>query len=367
MTHTAPTYSPLVTASGVDRFLACPGSASLARVSSPRSSYADAGTAEHAVRLQRGQLPAKVLAWFGGVDPLYEVAMATDMAGDDSVYVGQYLDRGYPAMPSPYWLAGTADMLQIVTDTLSIGDLKTGRGQARGALPHPADSGQLRSLAWLATRLRQKRDPTWRPARIRLMWWLTHDVPDDIEDVEISYDDLMSWTRKLCQAATRQGSLVLNRGPQCSGCGSFDACPAQGGAIRRLLDLGSDGARAIDMLTDDQIGAAFVNLEAAERACEVARSALLRRVEDRGEVAVGAEHKLKLIRGSDTKIDLAVAAEVLGDLFPACVTASVSQAGLKRGLGTQDIGPKLEQIRQKGGLSTVPKAPYLRIVKRKSE
>ena len=87
----------------------------------------------------------------------------------------------------------------------------------------------------------------------------------------------------------------------------------------------------------------------------------------RGEVAVGAEHKLKLIRGSDTKIDLAVAAEVLGDAFPACVTASVSQAGLKRGLGTQDIGPKLEEIRLRGGLSTVPKAPYLRIVKRKPE
>ena len=362
-----PTYSPLITASGVDRFLACPGSASLARVTSPRSSYADAGTAEHAIRLQRGQLPAKVLAWFGGVDPLYEIAMATDMAGDDSVYVGQYLDRGYPAMPSPYWLAGTSDMLQIVGDVLSVGDLKTGRGQARGALPLPQDSGQLRSLAWMATRLRQKRDPQWRPARIRLMWWLTHDVPDDIEDAEISYDDLMSWARKLCQAATRQGSLVLSRGPQCSGCGSFDACPAQGGAIRRLLDLGNDGAKAIDALTDDQIGAAFVNLEAAERACEVARSALLRRVEDRGEVAVGTEHKLKLIRGSDTKIDLAVAAEVLGDLFPACVTASVSQAGLKRGLGTQDIGPKLEEIRLRGGLSTVPKAPYLKIVKRKPE
>ena len=169
MTHTAPTYSPLITASGVDRFLACPGGASLARVTSPRSSYADAGTAEHAVRLQRGQLPAKVLAWFGGVDPLYEVAMATDMAGDDSVYVGQYLDRGYPTMPSPYWLAGTSDMLQIVGDVLSIGDLKTGRGQARGALPVPADSGQLRSLAWLAVRLRQKRDPAWLPSRIRLM------------------------------------------------------------------------------------------------------------------------------------------------------------------------------------------------------
>lgn len=75
-------HFPFITASGIDRFFACRGSALIPRVTSPRSAYADAGVAEHAVKLQRGQLPAKVLAWFGGVDPLYEVAMATDMAGD---------------------------------------------------------------------------------------------------------------------------------------------------------------------------------------------------------------------------------------------------------------------------------------------
>lgn len=357
-------YAPFITASGVDRFLVCSGSAQLARVSSPRSSYADAGVAEHAVKLQKGKLPAKVLAWFGGVDPFYEVAMATDMEGTEAKYLGQYLDRGYPAFPGPRWLAGTADMIRIDGDVLSVSDLKTGRGQARGALPTPADSGQLRSLAWLAIRWRQQWQPDWTPARIRLMWWLTHDAPDDIEDAEITRADLADWAHRLCIAATRQGPLQLSRGPQCSNCAAFDACPAQGGAIRRLLDLGSDTARAVADLSDGEIGVAFVNLEAAERACEVARAALLRRVEDRGEVAVDATHHLKLIRGTDSKIDLAVAAEVLGDAFLPCLTASVSQAGLRRGLGTHNIGPVLDQIRQRGGLSSVPKAPYLRIVKK---
>ena len=390
-------HFPFITASGIDRFLACRGSALIPRVTSPRSAYADAGVAEHAVKLQCGQLPAKVLAWFGGVDPLYEIAMAADLDGDDAIYGGQYLERDYPSLPGPRWLAGTADMLRIDGDVVSVGDLKTGRGQARGALPMPGESGQLLGLAWMAVRLRQKKDrceeclgkktinggecwrcygsglekgpraTLWTPSRIRLMWWLTHDVPDDINDAEITYAELCRWGDKLCEAATKQGTLVLSRGPQCGGCSAFDACPAQGGAIRRLLDLGSDNARAIEALTDDQIGDAFVNLEAAERACETARAALLRRVEDRGAVAVGATHTLKLVRGTDTKIDLAIAAEVLGDQFPACVTASISQAGLKRGLSTQDIGPTLEQIRLRGGLSTVPKAPYLRIVKRKPE
>ena len=360
-------HFPFITASGIDRFLACRGSALIPRVTSPRSTYADAGVAEHAVKLQRGQLPAKVLAWFGGADPLYEIAMAADLDGDDAIYGGQYLERDYPSLPGPRWLAGTADMLRIDGDVVSVGDLKTGRGQARGALPVPGESGQLLGLAWMAVRLRRKRDPGWIPSRIRLMWWLTHDVPDDIDDAEITYAELCRWGDKLCEAATKLGTLALSRGPQCGGCSAFDACPAQGGAIRRLLDLGSDNARAIEALTDDQIGDAFVSLEAAERACETARAALLRRVEDRGAVVVGATHTLKLVRGTDTKIDLAIAAEVLGDQFPACVTASISQAGLKRGLGTQDIGPTLEQIRLRGGLSKVPKAPYLRIVKRKPE
>ena len=373
-----PTYAPFITASGVDAFLACPASAVLPRTHRERGAAAQAGTDEHAIRLLTGKLPPKILAWFGGRDPIFEAALAVD-CGDEAdginslpaaKFLGQYMDRGY-AMPGPLWWAGSADMLSIIDDVVSVADLKTGQGQARGSLLAPNKSGQLLSLAWGAIVLRQLRaraeGGTWTPSRIRLAWWLTADAEDDIIDAEISYDDLMTWAMRLCRKVRTATAKHMYRGPQCVGCGAFDACPAQGGAIRRLLDLGSDGARAIDMLTDDQIGEAFVNLEAAERACEVARSALLRRVEDRGEVAVGAEHKLKLIRGSDTKIDLAVAAEVLGDLFPACVTASVSQAGLKRGLGTQDIGPKLEEIRLRGGLSTVPKAPYLRIVKRKSE
>jgi len=385
-------FAPFVTSSGVDRFMACTGSAHLIRVSEDRGAAAIAGIDEHAVRLQPGQLPRKVLDWFGGADPMYEVAMATDcddvtmdaarIGAAAALFVGQYIERGYPAMPGAHWLAGTADMVQVAGDVVSVADLKTGRGQARGSLPLPQDAGQLLSLAWMATRLRQLKtaerrvlpgrriilSPTWRPARIRLAWWLTAERPDDIDDAEIGYDELMDWATKFCDAVQRSSASRLHRGPQCSGCSAFDACPAQGGAIRRVLEVSTKMARPgindADVLSDDEIAAAYLDLEVAERACEAARAALKRRIEDRGEVLVGEKHRLKIIKGTDTQISAAVAAEVLGDKFAECATIRVSQAGLVRGLGTQDIGPVMDSIRERGGLVTVPKAGYLKVVKR---
>lgn len=381
-------YHPFITSSGIDRFLRCTGSASLPKVTNERSPFAVAGVEEHAVRLQREQLPRKVLDWFGGVDPDYEVAFAVDILDDTTppLCLGQYIERGYPPLPGPRWLCGTADMVQVVDGgaysgsgisscndgVVSVADLKTGRGQARGALPHPAESGQLLSLAWMAIRLRQHWQPGWTPSRIRLAFWLTHDRPDDIDDAEIDYPTLQRWVANFRAEVARtqhHGSLRLSRGPQCTNCGSFDACPAQGGAIRRVAELsGRIVGGDADELSDGDIATAMLDLEAAERACETARAAIKRRVEDRGEVAVDATHRLKLIRGTDTRIDIGVAADVLGDNFARCATISLSQAGLRRGLGTQDIVGVMDEIGRRGGLSSVPKSPYLRVVKtRKGE
>lgn len=358
-------YLPFVTSSGADRFLACTGSAALPKVHDERSIHAAAGVDEHAVKLQPGRLPKKVLDWFGA-EPAYEVAMAADCEGIEARYLGQYIERGYPLMPGPRWLAGTADMIRVDGDVVSVGDLKTGRGQARGSLPSPAKSGQLLSLAWMAIAIKQAQDPTFHPARIRLMWWLTADAPDDIDDAEISYDDLMQWVaefrRKVVMSQTH-GALQLHRGPHCGGCGAFDACPAQGGAVRRIAELSGRIADS-GVMSDADVAAAFQDLQAAKRIVETASEALRLRVEARGEVDVDAGHKLKLVRGTDSKIDAVVAASVLGDKFLDCATVTVSQAGIKRGLDTHDIGGIVEEIRQRGGVVTVPKASYLRVVKK---
>lgn len=310
--------------------------------------------------------------------------MAADCESDAALFVGQFVERAYPGFPTARWLAGSADMVAIAQDVVSVGDLKTGAGQARGALPAPQDAGQLLSLAWMATRLRQAKTaerrvlpghrvvlkPTWQPTRIRLMWWLTADRPDDVDDAEISYEQLQEWAASFQDAVKRSSRERLHRGPHCANCSAFDGCPAQGGAIRRVLEVSSRLARSgvndASELSDEEVAAAYQIVEEAERACETARAALKRRVEDRGEVLVGEKHLLKLIRGVDRRISAAVAADVLGDRFAQCATVTVSQASILRGLdgNAKEVGSVLEEIRQRGGVSVGTKTPYLKVVKR---
>jgi len=279
-------FPAIVTSSGVDAFDACIGTVVLPRVRGERSAAVDAGTGEHAERLRLGGLPDKVLAWFGGKEPAYEVAMAADTAldaagGRASASLGRYLDRGYPLFPTPTWLAGTADMVRVDGDVVSVADLKTGRGQSRGALPPPEEAGQLLSLAWLTSVLAAARRPGWRPRRVRLAWWYTSERPDDVEDSEIEADRLFVWADRFCARVAQArafGALQLQRGPQCQGCAAFDACPAQGGAIRRVAELSGtpepDGA-----LSPEYLAAAWNDLVAAERITAAAREAIARFVD----------------------------------------------------------------------------------------
>lgn len=369
-------YRPFLTASGVDRFLACPGSATLPKVYDATSTAAQRGTDEHFERLQPGRLPEKVLAWFGGKEPLYEVAMAADCATigrDDAsttLYIGQYVERGYPLLTTPTWLAGTADMLGVVGDVLSVGDLKTGRGQSRGSLPSPEESGQLLSLAWMAARLKRRwirewSGNDWTPSRIRLMWWMTGDDEDGdghIVDAEVTWPQLQVWAAKLCREvvlAAGPSPAQLHRGGYCGGCAAFDACPAQGGAVRRVL-AGHHGGAAV--LSDSDLVAAWHDVKAALRICETASAALEMRVGD-GAVDAGDGHCLRAVRSTTSRIDPAVAARVLGDRLLECATLSVSQAGLKRGLG-DEAAKAMQDIEASGGVVKVASQPYLRLVRK---
>lgn len=364
-------FPAIVTSSGVDAFDACIGTVVLPRVRGERSAAVDAGTGEHAERLRLGGLPDKVLAWFGGKEPAYEVAMAADTAldaagGRASASLGRYLDRGYPLFPTPTWLAGTADMVRVDGDVVSVADLKTGRGQSRGALPPPEEAGQLLSLAWLTSVLAAARRPGWRPRRVRLAWWYTSERPDDVEDSEIEADRLFVWADRFCARVAQArafGALQLQRGPQCQGCAAFDACPAQGGAIRRVAELSGtpepDGA-----LSPEYLAAAWNDLVAAERITAAAREAIQTRVAAAGPVPVGPSHELRLVRSNPTRLDPAVAEQVLGERFAECATISISQESMRRGLGVADVSGVVAEIEKRGGVIRAASAPYLRVLRR---
>lgn len=381
-------YLPFVTSSAIDRFFACAGSVTLPQIRDQSSDAAQAGTDEHADRLRPGMLPQKVLDWFGGVEPAYEVAMAIDASPSIEAatarYLGSNIERGYGTYPGPAWVAGTADTIQILGGVVSVGDLKTGRGQAMGSLPSPDRAGQLLSLAWMAISLKQQSEyekrlndyggsPTpiafvaWRPERIRLMWWITADREDDLVDAEITYEDLQDWVyllRQRIHLARAGGPARLHRGPHCANCPAFDACPAQGGAVRRVAELSGRGG-AVAALADADVVAAHLDIQAAEKSLDAAKRALRLRVQSRGAVSVDDTHELRLVAGTDTRLDPNVALEVLGERFLDCADVTVSQAGMRRGLGAADVSAIIEEMRKRGGVITAPKAPYLRVLRKR--
>lgn len=354
-------FPAFITASGIDRFLACPASALLTWTLRKTSQAALQGTLEHEARLQDGKLPPRVLAWFGS-QPRYEVALAADLVVDHTQapltarFLGENIGRNYPRFPGDRWLAGASDTLLSTEDTLSIGDLKTGRGQAAGSLPRPRESGQLLGLAYMACLVRMRRSPP--PRRIRLMFWLTADNEEDIIDDEVTWDYIVSWATRLRDKVMTATATRLSPGAYCGHCSSFDSCPAQGGALRRLADATGRLCSA-EALGPVELGAAWRDLEAAERICATARAALLTRVEAGAVATVDNGHALKLIRGSTSRVRTDIAAEVLGDRFYEAATVTVSQEAIKRVGGEA----ALTAVREAGGIEMAPKAPHLRAVK----
>jgi hypothetical protein len=174
------------------------------------------------------------------------------------------------------------------------------------------------------------------------MFWMTADHEEDIIDDEVSWEYVVSWATRLRDKATTATATRLSPGAYCGHCSSFDSCPAQGGALRRLADatgrLCSAGA-----LGPVELGAAWRDLEAAERICATARAALLARVEAGAVATVDDGHALKLIRGSTSRVRTDIAAEVLGDRFYEAATVTVSQeleavVGRRRDAGARGRG-----------------------------
>jgi hypothetical protein len=347
----------LATASSFDLIRSCDGSVTLRQVRDPPSAGAVTGTSSHAATLRPGALPPPVREWFGDADPSFEVAIGADCASGAAAYFGRDIARAYPLQSSPTWIAGTADMIRLDGRVLSVGDLKTGWGQSRGDLCVPEESGQLLGLAWLACRLMRSRKAGWAPDRVRLMWWYTASgAAGDIEDAEVAWPYLREWGEDLetlvCKAWSRRGAEVLQRGPHCGGCGSRDACPAMGGAVARVASIAA-GTIVADY------GAAFQDLLAAERACELARAAISAEVESAGPLPCG-DHAVRLVRGSDSRIDIVQAEKLLGADFGRCVDVRISQGSVERGLG-EGAAAALEKLRAGGAIVQQPKAPYLRM------
>ena len=365
-------YAPFLTASAVDRFLLCPASATLPKVYS-ESAAATAGTEAHARILRPGGLPASVLRWYGR-EPRYEGALGACAETGQTTYFGTNLDRAY-APTGPLWLCGTFDAADFVADVLSVGDLKTGWGQAHGGLPAPETSGQLRLLAALYWRyllaprrpvtLAPEELPPVAPSRIRLGYFTTANAAGvEVLDAEIHPDDLRQWWANLVRGVqkTARGTPIIRRNITCDGCAAFDSCPAQGGAIARLLALPPG------KIPTDRLGEVYRIKEEARAQLERIESALTLAVKRAGGlVPVGKAHSLSLVRGSTVRIDPSAALNsgVLGEKGIDCLGApTMSQESIRRGLGVEDVGAVVDRLVEAGAAERVTTAGHLRLNKR---
>ena len=197
-------YPPFLTASSVDLFIACGGSATMAKTQT-ESAAASRGTEVHAEVLRTEALPRLFFDWFGR-DPRYESAIGWLPETGEALHLGDNINRAYD-FPSPNWLSGTSDASSVVSGVLSIADLKTGFHQVRGSLGSPKRSGQLRLLARILLQLvrARRRDPEWLPDRVRLAWLMRPEEGDPfIEDGEIDPVELVDWGDRLARRPGRK-------------------------------------------------------------------------------------------------------------------------------------------------------------------
>ena len=360
--YTNPVYSPFLTASRLDLFADCAASAVLARTEE-YSEAAAKGTETHADLLVPGRLPETYRAWFGR-EPRFEVGMAWHPVDGRAVKLGENLQRAYE-LDGIGWLAGTADALDVVGDVLSVADLKTGHAQTRGALGPPETSRQLRFLAWLAWRCVAAANPGWRPARIRLAWFMhqtqaTGGVERWVEDAEVDSIALEAWVQRLVKRVEAAQNLVpaARPGEWCRWCPCFDSCQAQGDAIRRLAEL-PDGS----VLDDAAAVTAFRALTAGERQIERAKKALATYVDRAGTVDIGNGKALKMARSTLRRIDARVA--VASGIIPAhACDVSASQTSIAAAMPDADLDEVMARLEAAGAITTASSSAYVKVVRK---
>jgi hypothetical protein len=386
-------YEPYLSASAIDRYLACSGSAHLARVRS-ESAAAQAGTEQHEARLRPGWFPDNLVRWFGAM-PKFEEAYGVDSdrqpiaqcvqsdgvecGGCDKHYIpsslffGAYTGRSYPC-PGPGWIVGSADARHCASTTISVGDLKTGRAQLGGSLGKPEHSGQLRTLAYLLLRYGQSVRHDWQPSRVRLAWFLDNGSEVAIDDAEIAVDDLRQWGDDLLSKARRtRGATVPTLSPSshCDYCPCFDACPVMGGSIRRLLEIATEAP-----LSSDRLIGAFTLVQRAKREAESVSRAISSMLVQHGE-AIGETHVLKLTSRKARVIDPtkglaalteAIAAQGNSDaetIARRCLSQTMTGESIKRGLETDDAEPIMKLLADAGAITERQSVAFPSLVKRR--
>lgn len=367
----------LPTASGLTRAIRCPGSMSLPQVQRETGPHAETGrqvhtfletvatvgrdaalagcTDERAASICAA-LDLEALPLGDGTTWASEVAFAWDITSGAAREVGRNLSRGYPMQDGEAY--GTADLVALSPDgsAVFVADVKTGRGW----LPPPAESGQLRFLAYAACLAYGAESAEVAHLHVRedgTTWtqWATLDA------LELAL--VGEQLRELSRTA-EAGTGAIVEGPWCRYCPAFSSCPAKAA-------LACASVEAPATLTPETAAAAWLRVKAVREVLDRVEEAV-RAYALEAPVPLGNGLVLAPAETSRDELDGAVVHAVLGKLYgPDVAHAAVELAASKKSVdravrmvaeAAKARGEKvtlkalsaqtLEAVRQAGGLTT---------------
>ena len=252
----------MITASGLDRAIACPSSEALPHVKSS-GVWAEGGTARHTYlenvgRMGRdsalAQVPDVHREMCEAIDLegmptnlACEVAFAWDWETGEARELGRGLGRDYSTATATE-ICGTIDTLGVSEDSLFIGDYKGFEYVAAKNNP------QLYFAAMCASKVHAKDSALLEIVNIRAdsntrnRWSID---AFDMADFENQLRDTITMA-----VAIKSGSYSpnYNQGTHCRYCPAFDACPAKT-ALMRTMSSGEPGA----MITAENATHAYQN------------------------------------------------------------------------------------------------------------
>lgn len=170
--------------------------------------------------------------------------------------------RDYSGAPEGS-VPGTADVIAVEEDSVTVTDWKTGRGE----VAHPSENYQLRFLGLAAARSFGKDAATVQIGAIRAdgsMDTSSHTMqPTELEEMEAELRRVGEGVQ-----AARDGEPVYRTGPHCRFCPAISRCPALAGAAQAIAD------GPPEELTPSRAAGLFRDLQAVEAASKKVRESL---------------------------------------------------------------------------------------------
>lgn len=282
-----------LTASQLDRAMACPASFALPAVSLPPSPESDRGTEIHrfletaithgreaALAEVSDDAPWRATCESVDLDPLTaeaervecEVRFAYRPLADTARQLGGAYALGYPAVDDEE-IAGTVDLLLTKPDGgVVVIDYKTGRRTV-----HVAESGQMHLLGLAVARARGLSLVTVSVVHVTEDGALAFDEmllgPDELDRIARAVRTAFARVRDAHAAVSGGRTPDVRVGDHCSFCPAFRSCPANVGLAKHLLSASADDF-GIDEMSPSQVGSLWAWAARARRVLDEIESGL---------------------------------------------------------------------------------------------